>query len=367
MPYFQQEWIALLGRRDTPTDGVQDYCTFLGKALQRHGVELKLVRVPWAEQGWIKALRQLRRECGGWSGKWVLLQYTALAWPHRGFPFLALATLATLQRGGARVAVVFHEPNRQGDSWPRLIDRIRGACQDWVIRRLYREAIRAIFTVPLDTVAWLPRAQAKAAFIPIGSNIPERMSCRAAPAADREKTVIVFGVTGAHWMAREVEEIAGVVTEAAKAIGKLRLVVVGRGSGEAQESLAKALGGCNVELVVRGVLPAEEVACEFEHADALLFVRGAFTLQRGSAIAGIACGLPVVAYRNGNVQSPLKEAGVEWAPWRDRHALARGLVQVLSDPSHWLQLHERNLEVQKDWFSWSSVAERLRSVLSTVE
>ncbi len=44
-----------------------------------------------------------------------------------------------------------------------------------------------------------------------------------------------------------------------------------------------------MELIVGGVLPAEEIAREFESADVLLFVRDAITLQRGSAIAGIAC------------------------------------------------------------------------------
>jgi hypothetical protein len=42
--------IALFGRRDYPTDGVEDYCTYLGKALKERGVALQLVRVPWAEE-----------------------------------------------------------------------------------------------------------------------------------------------------------------------------------------------------------------------------------------------------------------------------------------------------------------------------
>ena len=35
----RKEWIALLGRRDMPTDGVEDYCTFLGRALAQRGAE----------------------------------------------------------------------------------------------------------------------------------------------------------------------------------------------------------------------------------------------------------------------------------------------------------------------------------------
>jgi hypothetical protein len=48
--------IALLGRWDYPTDGVEDYCTYLGKALKERGVALQLVRVPWAEEGMVLCL-----------------------------------------------------------------------------------------------------------------------------------------------------------------------------------------------------------------------------------------------------------------------------------------------------------------------
>lgn len=354
--------IALLGQQDKPTDGVEDYCVFLGQALAEQGIELKRVRVPLAERGWMGALRQLRQESLEWSGKWVLLQYTALAWSRRGLPFAALAAVRILRGAGARVAVVFHEPTCQGGL--RWVDSVRGGCQNWVIRGLYRRAAKAIFTVPLDTVSWLPKVECKAAFIPIGANIPERISRRSGLGpAGREKTVIVFGVTGAPEADREVEEIAGVIMGTSKAIKKLRLVVVGRGAVEAREKLERALEGANVGLVVRGVLPAEEIAREFGCADALLFVRGAITPHRGSAIAGIACGLPIVGYRNGSIGEPLKDAGIEWSPWRDREALVRGLVRILSDPSHWMDLHERNLNAQKNHFAWGRIAERYRAVL----
>ena len=139
-------WVALLGRRDIPTDGVEDYCTFLGAALAQRDITLQNVRVPWAEEGWPRALGQLWRQSGAWCQSWVLLQYTAMGWSRRGFPFGALAALAILRRRGVRIAVVFHEPFRQGGS--RWIDRLRGACQDWVVRRLYRGATKSNFRGP---------------------------------------------------------------------------------------------------------------------------------------------------------------------------------------------------------------------------
>src|ERR1700722_3838251 len=176
-------WIALLGRPDKPTDGVEDYCAFLARALQDRGTPMDLVRVRWMEKGWLLGLWELWRRSAGWRGQWVLLQYTALSWSRRGIPFGALATLAILRRRGVRCAVVFHEPNRQGGS--NLLQSGRGACQDWVIRKLYDRASKSIFTVPLETVAWLPAGEDKAAFIPIGANIPERVYRRAGPATAR--------------------------------------------------------------------------------------------------------------------------------------------------------------------------------------
>ena len=358
----RETWTALLGRRDAPADGVEDYCTFLGTSLGARGIELKQARVPWSETGWIGGLRWLARENTAWHGKWVIIQYTALSWSNHGFPILAVAVLAILRCGRARVAVTFHEPKRQGGS--RWVDRLRGACQDWVIRRLYRGAARSIFTVPLDTVDWLPQGENKAVFIPIGANIPEYTSRRSPQASDQQKAVIVFGVTGAPQMVREVEEIVWVIRETSKRIAKLCLVVVGRGALAARESLMNGLRGCDLEVEVRGILPAEEIAREFAHADVLLFLRGAITHQRGSAMAGIASGIPIVGYQSGGVNGPLAEAGIEWAPWQDRDSLTRGLVRVLSDPSRWLELHERNLAAQKTWLSWASIADRYRTVLT---
>jgi glycosyltransferase involved in cell wall biosynthesis len=357
------KWIALLGRQDTPTDGVADYCLFLAGGLAPLGIALEQVRVLWAKIGWIGGLRQLWRESAGWAGQWVLLQYTALSWSRRGFPLGAVAVLAILRRRGVRCVVVFHEADRQGGSG--LLSGVRGACQDWVIRKLYRGATKSIFTAPLETVAWLPTGEDKATFIPIGANIPERACRRDAPAlASKEKTVIVFGVTGsAEAAAREVNDISSVMLEACETLGRLRLAVVGRGADEARELLAKAFHGGNVELVVRGVLPAEEIAREFKSADALLFVRGAVTTRRGSAMAGIASGVPIVGYRDGSIGGPLKDAGVEWSPLHDREGLKRGLIRVLSDPERWMELHERNLRVQDCCFSWSIIAEQFRRVL----
>jgi len=358
-----QRWVAVLGRRDTPTDGVEDYCTFLGRALAEQGTQLDLARVEWFDRGWIPALWSLWRASEAWRGNWVLVQYTGLGWSRRGFPVGVLAAIALLRRRGCRCAIVFHEFARQGGRG-RAIGRLRGSCQQWVIGKLYASAAKCVFTVPLERVRWLPQEHGKAAFIPIGANIPERWERTRATETSARKTVIVFGVTADARAAGEVEEIAGAMREASKSLPALRLVVIGRGAMEARKRIEAALAGSGVEIGVRGVLPAEEVANEFARADALLFVRGPVTLQRGSALAAVACGVPIVGYRSEESGGPLDEAGIEWSQQGDREGLVRALVRVLSDPAHWTDLRERSLRAQREYFSWSRIAERFAGGLT---
>ena len=48
--------VALLGRRDEPTDAVEEYCRYLGDALRKRGGDkIEIARVPWVEMGWATA------------------------------------------------------------------------------------------------------------------------------------------------------------------------------------------------------------------------------------------------------------------------------------------------------------------------
>src|SRR5438445_11829851 len=85
--------IALLGRRDAPTDGVEDYCIWLGRGLAQRGIPLAQVRVPWKEAGWLRALWRLWLESAAWRGRWVPAQYTAMSWSRRGSPLGLRAVL----------------------------------------------------------------------------------------------------------------------------------------------------------------------------------------------------------------------------------------------------------------------------------
>lgn len=358
--------VALLGRRDEPADGVEDYCTFLGRALAKNGVQWHQMCLPWASCGRFKALRQIWQKSPAWRGNWVLLQYTALAWSRRGFPFLSLAVLWVLRRRGARCAVVFHEPCQQSGG-TRWLDRIRGACQDWTIRMLYRMSAKAIFADPLDSIPWLPIEKSKAVFLPIGANIPEpALNPRTVPIRDEStRTVVVFCLSDPPNVQREVADISSAIEFLAQYDFKTKLIFLGRGTSEAKELIASASRGTAAEIVNLGLRSPEDIAEILSASDAMLCVRGTLSPRRGSAVAGIACELPIVGYGNGERIFPIDEAGLVLAPYGDCRALGEALAKVLCDSELRSHLRTRSREAWRRYFAWDGIAKQLIQVLGS--
>jgi glycosyltransferase involved in cell wall biosynthesis len=358
-------WIALLGRRDRPVDGVEDYCTFLASALARQNVALRLVHVDWDRLGWLAALLRLSGDARMWRGCWVLLQYTALGWSRRGFPWGALFAARVLKWRGVRLAIVFHEPERQR-SGSRLVDRIRGALQDWIISRLFARAERAVFADALEAISWLPRDRAKAVFIPIGANIPEPPIAPEAESAFQsarpEITIAVYCLSTLPNRARELSDISRAVEFAAASAPAtpLRVIFFGRGTDEASDEIHSAFAAGKIRVEVRGILGAGAISTALAHSDILLAVRGPLFPRRGSVIAGIACGLPIVAYSNGRSAFPLSEAGIELAPWHEPQELAGALERVVRNPAYRQALREKSRRAYEQYMSWDAIAKSLR-------
>jgi glycosyltransferase involved in cell wall biosynthesis len=359
-----QSLIALLGRQDLPTDGIQDYCEFLGRALERRSVQLTIVRVDWMKKGWARAFIDLWRWSKEWRGSWIILQYTALAWSARGFPFGALAALVVLRWRGARCAVMLHEPRQI--SGARWVDRIRGACQSYVVRELYRNAEKIIFADSLETIGWLPKDDSKAVCIPIGSNISEAdpIEIQASNSHNALRTVVVFCVTGPPHSQDEVADIASATQGALAGGAHFRLIFVGRGTIEAEEEITRAFHDVPVEVRVMGVVPRTTLSDILARSDAMLCVRGALFPTRGSAIAGIAAGLPIVGYRGPETHFPITEGGTELVEYRDSAALGLALRRVLLDDDLRRRLKEKSLQAHLAYFSWDRIAERFWEELS---
>src|SRR5207302_7317996 len=123
-------------------------------------------------------------------------------------------------------------------------------------------------------------------------------------------------------MSIEVENIGFALKRARNLVGSLRLVVFGRGALEANAALRSEFAGTDIEVETLGVLSAAEISRTLGRADVMLFVRSEISSRRGSAIAGIAAGLPLVCYAGHDTGWPVTEAGILPVPVGDREALS---------------------------------------------
>lgn len=348
--------VMLLGRKDEPTDAVEEYCQYLCEALRARDVTGEVVRAAWNERGWAGAVDELRRAAERWRGKWVFVQYTALAWSERGFPRRVLRILRILNEAGARVAVVFHDVEPfAGD---RAIDVLRRRVQLHVMRKMLHFADLAIFTISLDAVSWIG-SKTNAVFIPVGANLPETLIDDGSPRDSRVTRIAVYGITGGAAGSEECEVIARAIRFAAADGASLELHAFGRGVKEREMELREKLGDMSIALRVDGLLPADRVASAIRASDATLFVRGPISTRRGSAIAAIACGKPVIAYRGPETAAPIEEAGVVLLERVDDPVALGAVVQrIATDRAYREELSLRSVRAQEMFFSWRAIAER---------
>jgi len=96
----------------------------------------------------------------------------------------------------------------------------------------------------------------------------------------------------------------------------------------------------------------------------LLFLRNGISTRRSSAIAGIAAGLPIIAYLNSETAPPITDAGVILVSSSDSEKLNEALVQVLSDANLRAELSARSRAAYKSHFSWPAIAERFAALLN---
>jgi glycosyltransferase involved in cell wall biosynthesis len=230
-----------------------------------------------------------------------------------------------------------------------------------VMRRASRLAEKIVSTVNIDRVRWMHPEfiRAKAFSVPVGSNLP-------APARDvrlskqESPVIVVFGMSNPQ---AEATLIAGVVLRAAKDLGRLHLILFGREVKLVENMLQKLLDGTQVHLEVLGIVPGDRAGTLLSNADVQLFVRSGLSSRRGSAIAGISCGLPIVGFADGETAFPITEAGVRLVPIGDADGLLRELVSVLRDDILRKALRSRSLDAAQKYFSWERIALKYLSVL----
>jgi glycosyltransferase involved in cell wall biosynthesis len=120
-----------------------------------------------------------------------------------------------------------------------------------------------------------------------------------------------------------------------------------------------------VELSVEGFVEPTQVVQRLSVCDVLLFVRGPISSRRSSAIAGIACGLPVIAYRGPETAMPITDAGVVLVSPDQPDDLNSALVRVLSDAVYRMDLAARSRVAYQTHFAWPAIAVRFNDFLNT--
>jgi glycosyltransferase involved in cell wall biosynthesis len=241
--------------------------------------------------------------------------------------------------------------------------------QIYSMKSALRLADLAVLTIPPEKVPWVPRSARNIVFIPVGANLPspERAWSVQKNGADGASTIGVFSVSLDAAGRYEVERIAETVRYAAEKTGKLRLVVLGRNSEKAGTLLQQELSGTSTQVIVHGRLAAEEVVRVLGTCHAMLFTRGQISSRRGSAIAGIACGLPVIAPEGSETAPPVTEAGVVLLPAAARKEFGPALVRVLTDDAYRESLAERSRVAQERYFSWSAISAEYVKALRAAE
>jgi hypothetical protein len=348
--------IFLLGRRDRPTDGVRDYSDLLAQALQSRGHAVRVVQADWPKAGWWAARKEVWRSVRGDQNTWVLLQYTHLMWSRHGFPLMTLVVAGAVRLQTRNLCVVVHDP--LGFPGRRTRDRLRRGVQEAVLRILVRLARTTVVTIPTSSIPWLRGAWA--ASIPVGSNV-------ASPTATADGrsggpfTVAVFGVTAGN--TEEATEIAQVVNGVQDVIGTVRLLAMGRGAVEAEPVLRGLVRNSDAVIGVTDVVSAEAIGGELAKAHVLLFVRGPLSSRRGSAVAAIAHGLPVVGFEGDETGPPLTEAGVSLVKQGDSSGLVGALVRLAQDPDWCAAQRERSTLAYDRHFRWDRIALRFEELL----
>lgn len=363
--------VALVGRRDEPTDGVEDYCACLGEALKRRGIHIEVVRIPWAARGWIAALLWFERQSALWRKRYILVQYTALGWSRRGFPFGLLPLLLVLRCRRVSFGVVFHDATAYPGK--RCVDRIRRAAQQFVMKRMAVWADRVFVPANSGTLTWLDLEQSKVVFMPVGSNIPvpsgqTNGAKRFDGSRDTPKTITIFSITdGKERREKEIAAIRQVMLAVRTQISEVHVWAFGRGAKEAEPELHQALNETGVKLSVSGLLPAEEIGEMLSRSDVQIDLRAPISSRRGSVVAGIVCHTPVVGFESSETDPIVREAGVVLVPVGDIAGLTAAVIRILSDDSFRKELHVRSEAASRKYFSWDAISDQLLRAIQPIE
>jgi glycosyltransferase involved in cell wall biosynthesis len=367
--------LLVTGEYPPTAGGVGDYTSLLRSALLDEGVDVTVVTSPEgpSEPG-------VQRAIGQWdlgalktiahlapANAVVHVQYQAAAYALRGEVCLLPIALAAL-RPDVLSAVTFHDTR-----FPYLFPKA-GPLRMAAVRLLARTANLAIATDPAD----LKTLRAHGHVVPIGSNIPNRPPTAYERASFREKlgagadTLVVayFGFLNA---SKGLDNLVQTLALIADRQPDSRFLVLGGAAGgsdptdlDAGRRFEAALPAqVKVRLVRPGYLATTDLSSHLLAADvALLPYEDGASARRGSLLACLTHGLPVVTTQGPGIHDPLARAVRATAP--DPSRLAEGVLALGAEPTGREAMAQAARELA-DSIAWPVIARRHRELYDILD
>jgi len=289
------------------------------------------------------------------AGDGVLVQYTNFAFGSRGFnPWLAPA-MARWRRKGLRITTIFHETYTDQKGPKGLAMR---TWQRYFFWRVGLASHACLFSVEPWTrrySAWFPRARVET--LRVGSNIPvvpvDRSRLRGELGIGEGVPVLgVFGGTHPSRLFDWIERASSSLTSAGIRHVVLRI-------GPDSEVVARRLA--SAPLLDLGIREPAEVSRALGCCDVFLSpISDGASSRRGSLLAGLGHGLPVVTTLGPSSDATFREAGgaaFEVATGPEDFALR--VAGLVADPGRRTELGAAARSFHDAHFSWDAIAERL--------
>lgn len=368
--------ICLLTARVPPVRcGVGDYSVQLGNYFVSRGDEVVLLTtreqsssvsgacfaVRSALPSWkLKGMRALWREIHAIRPDVILVQWVPYLYSRTGTNLVFPLTIAALAAKGLRIQVVVHEP------WVAF-----GPWSSFVTGPIHRLALGILVTaskkVSVSIEKWrdllrsrFPWKKSAIDCVPVGSNIPvtqsgARMSTRRS--AGIKDDAVAMGIFSLHGSGKAFSFVEAAHRDLAERGDRFRMVVIGATAEEAALALPETAR--DVRCQVTGYLSAEEISKWLQAVDVLLapFVDGV-SGRRGTVLAGLAHGLPVVTTR-GRLTDRLFDSSPLVLSDANPAAFSQEVLSLVQDPRRRAEMATEARAFFDAHFSWQRVGEAI--------
>lgn len=362
-----KRWAVLTPEYPPMSGGVADYTEVVARGLVAAGDDVT-VNAPGASRygadgiavrGFGAKLTSRGRHAASQStskDSVLLVQYVPLAFGE------SLRTVHWLRAQNHRVWVMFHELWYPSQGAASLKQRLLAFGTRHAAAGLLGRAERVFFSSSclVGPAQSISRRELRAQVLPVPSSVlpsdadlpPNALRARHA-LRDDVPTVGYFGA-GRGPIARDIVETSKVLLRARD----LQLVLIGSGG----KAIHRALGSDDPRIVSTGAVSRAEAANFIAVCDVLVFpFPDGISTRRGSAMAGLAFGRPVVAYRGVNTEALWDETKAVALCEPTPQAMARDALSLLDDVAARQGLEGRALSVYERIFDVRHTVDALRA------